>query len=637
MSAVTTETYAFQAEVNQLLDLMIHSLYSNREIFLRELISNASDATDKLRFEGLKNPGMFEDNPELKIQITYDPEQKVMTITDRGIGMSREEVIQNLGTIAHSGTKAFLKNVDKDHANSLGLIGQFGVGFYSAFMVADTVIVETRKAGAAHNMGVRWESKGTGSYTLSDIVKSERGTTIILHMKADQEDFLDGNRLRFIIKKYSDHIQLPIELPKELPSYASEEEKEKFAKLAPEEKWEVVNRATALWTLSKQDVTPEQYQELYKHLTHDFEPPLVWSHNKVEGKLEYTTLLYIPKRAPFDLFQMDKPKGLKLYVKRVFIMDDAEQFLPTYLRFVRGIVDSSDLPLNVSREILQTNRVIDTMKSAISKRVLAMLEKLAEEDKEAYAGFWKAFGSVLKEGPAEDYANKDALLKLIRFATTKGAGDTQNVSLAEYVARMKPEQKKIYYITAENYNAALHSPHLERFLASDIEVLLLSDRIDEWLMNHVTEYEGKAFQSVARGSLEEEELTALGMNKPTDDSKAETLSVLERMKTVLDKKVKDIRISKRLTTSPACLVADAQDLTGHMERILRQAGQAVTRQPILEVNPEHALIARLEAEADPERFTALTWVLFEQAVLAEGGQLEDPMQFVKRVNELLLG
>lgn len=636
------ETHGFQAEVKQLLHLMIHSLYSNKEIFLRELISNASDAADKLRFESLRNPMLFVEDTDLKVWVDFDKDAKTLTIRDNGIGMTKDEVIQNLGTIAKSGTKEFLQTLTGDKAKDAKLIGQFGVGFYSGFIVADKVTVRTRHAGAKPNEGVEWTSAGEGEYTLENIDKASRGTEVILHLKADEEDFLNSWRLKHIITKYSDHITLPIIMKKEVIAEPKAEgdqgdQKEKDITPPKEPEEEVVNRATALWTLPKSDIKDEQYIELYKHVAHDFEDPLTWSHNKVEGKLEYTSILYIPSRAPFDLWHMGKSRGLKLYVQRVFIMDEAEQFLPHYLRFVRGIIDSNDLPLNISREILQNNRTIDTIRSALVKRILGMLEQLATDDKAKYAKFWKEFGQALKEGPAEDFANKEQIAKLLRFSSTHTNTETQDVSLEDYIARMPSEQKKIYYVSAETFNAAKNSPHLEIFRKKGIEVLLLSDRIDDWLTSHLTEFKEKQFQSVARGGLDLGEMEDKTLDEKYKAAEGDYSETVKKMKEVLGERVKEVRLSKRLTDSPACVVLDDNDMTTQMEKILRAAGQAVPKhKPILELNPDHSMIQRLKTESDKTRFNDWTELLFDQAVLAEGGQLDDPASFVKRLNTLLL-
>ena len=625
------QTLGFQTEVKQLLHLMIHALYSNKEIFLRELISNASDAADKLRFAALSDNNLYEGDSDLKVQVVFDKEARTITITDNGIGMSREEAIEHLGTIAKSGTREFLANLTGDKAKDARLIGQFGVGFYSAFIVANQVTVKTRRAGLATDQAVCWESKGEGDYTIETIEKSARGTEITLHLRKDEDEFLDDWRLRGIIRKYSDHITLPVVMKK--TAMPTEEGKETETK----EEWETVNNATALWTLARNEITDDEYKAFYKHIAHDFEDPTIWSHNRVEGKQEYTTLLYIPARAPFDLFQAEARRGLKLYVRRVFIMDDADEFLPRYLRFVRGVVDSNDLPLNISREILQQNRQVDTIRSSIVKKVLSVLEKLAEDDQEKYAKFWGEFGNVLKEGPGEDFANREAIAKLLRFASTHTDTPAQTVSLADYVKRMKPDQKKIYFITADSFTAAQHSPHLEIFRKKGIEVLLLSDRIDEWLTANLTEFDGKQLQSVAKGSLDIDEIADEEEKKEQEKIEGEFTSFVDQVKSVLGDKVKDVRITHRLTQSPACVVSDEEGLSGHMQRILKMAGQEFpTSKPIFEINPEHALIVRLKAEQDDAQFAEWSHILFEQAVLAEGGQLDDPAGFVQRLNNLLL-
>ncbi len=639
----TKETRGFQTEVKQLLHLMIHALYSNKEIFLRELISNASDAADKLRFEAISHSEYYENDSDLAIHIEYDKEAKTITVRDNGIGMSREEVITNLGTIAKSGTQEFLKSLTGDQVKDRNLIGQFGVGFYSSFIVADKVTVKTRRAGAPSDQGVCWESTGEGDYTIENIEKKGRGTEIILHLKDAEEDFLNGLRLRHIVTKYSDHINIPVLMKKEDYSdlLKGEESKEKpFDKKAGEE--EIVNRANALWTVPKSEIDDEAYSEFYKHIAHDFEDPLIWAHNKVEGKLEYTTLLYIPARAPFDLWQANKPRGLKLYVKRVFIMDNADQFLPNYLRFVRGVIDSNDLPLNISREILQSNRTVDSIRTFIVKRVLTMLSDLARDNSEKYNQFWHEFGLVLKEGPAEDFANKEAIAKLLRFSSTHTDVEKQDVSLDDYISRIKEGQEKIYYIAADTFNAARHSPHLEIFREKGIEVLLMYDRIDEWLMSHLNEYEKKKFQSVAMGSLEELEFA-----KDKESEKAEKKLELEqeketfkdtlsKVKQALGDKVTDVRLTARLTSSPSCIVAEEGQMTTQMQRLMRSAGQAISVKPILELNPHHILVKRLMQEKDEKSFNDLSQILFDQAILAEGGQLDDPATFVRKFNELLL-
>ncbi|MDR2992849.1 MAG: molecular chaperone HtpG [Bacillus cereus] len=630
--ATQKQTLGFQTEVKQLLHLMIHSLYSNKEIFLRELISNASDAADKLRFAALSQNELYENDAELKVEVLFDKEAHTITLRDNGIGMNQEEVINHLGTIAKSGTREFLASLSGDQTKDANLIGQFGVGFYSAFIIADKVTVNTRRAGLTANEGVCWESAGEGDYTIETINKPTRGTEIILHLRQDEDEFLDDWRLRSIIRKYSDHITLPVMMKKvAMPTQEGEAE-------TVTEEFETVNNATALWTLSKSEIKDDEYKAFYKHIAHDFEDPLLWSHNKVEGKQEYTTLLYIPARAPFNfMMQQEKPHGLKLYVRRVFIMDDAEQFLPRYLRFVKGVVDSNDLPLNISREILQQNKQVDTIRSAVAKKTLSLLEKLAQDDKEQYAKFWTEFGGVLKEGPAEDFANRESIAKLLRFASTHTDSTVQDVSLEDYVKRMKPEQKKIYYITAETFTAAQHSPHLEIFRKKGIEVLLLSDRIDEWLVSHLTEFDGKSLHSVAKGDLDIDEVADEETKKEQEKIETDFKSVIEQVKKVLDSKVKDVRITHRLTQSPACVVNDENAMSAHLQRLLKSAGQEIpTTKPILELNPEHTLVLRLKDEQDDERFADLSHLLFEQSVLAEGGHLEDPAGFVQRLNKLLV-
>ncbi|MFD1260763.1 molecular chaperone HtpG [Entomomonas asaccharolytica] len=623
------ETLGFQTEVKQLLNLMIHSLYSNKEIFLRELISNASDASDKLRFEAIAKPELLEKDASLRIRISFDKEAKTITLDDNGIGMSREDVIANLGTIAKSGTAEFLKNLSGDQKKDSKLIGQFGVGFYSAFIVADQVDVYSRRAGLNADEGVHWSSKGEGEFDIANITKEERGTRIVLHLKNDDLEFADGWRLRNIIKKYSDHIDLPIELPKQ---QLDQEEDNK-----DEVEWEVVNRASALWTRPRTEVTEEDYQEFYKHISHDFENPLAWSHNKVEGKLEYTSLLYIPSRAPFDLYQRDMTHGLKLYVNRVFIMDQADEFLPLYLRFVKGIVDSNDLSLNVSREILQKDPIIDNMKSALTKRVLDMLEKLAKNEPEKYTTFWKAFGQVLKEGPAEDYANREKIAGLLRFTSTNENSTEQKVSLADYLSRAKSDQDKIYYLTGESYAQIQNSPHLEIFRKKGIEVLLLTDRIDEWLMNYLPEFEGKQFVDIARGDLDLGKLDSEEDKQHQEKVAKEKEALVERIKKALNDQVSEVRVSHRLTESPAILAIGDQDLGLQMRQILQATGQAIPEsKPIFEINPDHPLVQKLDQEADEDRFNDLTHVLFDQAALAAGNNLKDPASYVKRLNKLLI-
>ncbi|MFI8736166.1 molecular chaperone HtpG [Pseudomonas sp. NFACC19-2] len=621
------ETLGFQTEVKQLLHLMIHSLYSNKEIFLRELISNASDAADKLRFEALAKPELLEGGAELKIRLSFDKDAKTVTLEDNGIGMSREEVIAHLGTIAKSGTADFLKNLSGDQKKDSHLIGQFGVGFYSAFIVADEVEVFSRRAGSPASEGVHWSSKGEGEFEVATVEKAERGTRIVLHLKSGEEEFADGWRLRNIVKKYSDHIALPIELPKE---HHGEDK-------PAEVEWETVNRASALWTRPRTEIKDEEYQEFYKHVGHDFENPLSWSHNKVEGKLEYTSLLYVPGRAPFDLYHREAPKGLKLYVQRVFIMDQADQFLPLYLRFIKGVVDSNDLSLNVSREILQSGPVIDSMKSALTKRVLDMLEKLAKDKPDDYKTFWKAFGQVLKEGPAEDFANKEKIAGLLRFASTAGEGDEQSVSLADYLGRIKEGQDKIYFLTGESYAQIKNSPHLEVFRKKGIEVLLLTDRIDEWLMSYLTEFDGKQFVDVARGDLDLGTLDSEEDKKAQEEVAKAKEGLIERLKGALGEQVAEVRVSHRLTDSPAILAIGEQDLGLQMRQILEASGQKVPdAKPIFEFNPAHPLIERLDAEPDEDRFTDLSHILFDQAALAAGDSLKDPAAYVQRLNKLLV-
>lgn len=627
------ETLGFQTEAKQLLQLMIHSLYSNKEVFLRELISNASDAADKLRFAALADGSLYESDPELRIWVESDAEKKTITIRDNGIGMSRDEVVSHLGTIARSGTAEFLKNLSGDQKKDAQLIGQFGVGFYSAFIVADRVEVFTRRAGLPAEQGVRWESKGEADFSVEPVTRSERGTTVVMHLRSEDADFADDWRIRSIIKKYSDHISLPVLMRK---AAAPQDEESKESEQA-EREFEPINTATALWTRSRSEVSDDEYKAFYKHVSHDFDEPLTWSHNRVEGKQEYTSLLFVPKRAPFDLWNRDKPRGLKLYVQRTFIMDEAEQFLPLYLRFVKGIVDSSDLPLNVSREILQQNAQVEAMRSALTKRALDMLEKLAKNEPEQYASFWKEFGQVLKEGPAEDFANREKIAKLLRFTTTHTNNDEQNQSLEEYVSRMKSGQEKLYYIAAENFATAANSPHLEVFRKKGIEVLLLTDRVDEWLMGHLAEFDGKKFQDVGRGELDlgvlEDEAEKQEKEKLTEQHK----DLLERVQSVLEGKVESVRVTNRLTDSPACLVVGDFDMGAQMRRILEAAGQKVPdTKPIFELNPAHPLVVRLDQESDESRFGDLIDILFDQAHLAEGGQLKDPAAYVHRLNKLLL-
>ncbi|KAB0483115.1 molecular chaperone HtpG [Pseudomonas reinekei] len=623
------ETLGFQTEVKQLLHLMIHSLYSNKEIFLRELISNASDAVDKLRFEALSKPELLEGGAELKIRVSFDKDAKTVTLEDNGIGMSREDAITHLGTIAKSGTADFMKHLTGDQKKDSHLIGQFGVGFYSAFIVADKVDVYSRRAGSAASEGVHWSSKGEGDFEVATIDKAERGTRIVLHLKSGEDEFADGWRLRNIIKKYSDHIALPIELPKEVAAAEGEEQ--------PAVEWETVNRASALWTRPRTEIKDEEYQEFYKHIAHDFENPLSWSHNKVEGKLEYSSLLYVPARAPFDLYQREAPKGLKLYVQRVFVMDQAESFLPLYLRFIKGVVDSNDLSLNVSREILQKDPIIDSMKSALTKRVLDMLEKLAKNEPEQYKGFWKNFGQVMKEGPAEDFANKEKIAGLLRFASTNGDDGEQVVGLAEYLARAKEGQDKIYYLTGETYAQVKNSPHLEVFRKKGIEVLLLTDRIDEWLMSYLNDFDGKSFVDVARGDLDLGNLDSEEDKKAAEEVAKSKEGLVERLKTALGESVAEVRVSHRLTDSPAILAIGEQDLGLQMRQILEASGQKVPdSKPIFEFNPAHPLIEKLDNEQSDERFGDLSHILFDQAALAAGDSLKDPAAYVRRLNKLLV-
>ncbi|MBV4459565.1 molecular chaperone HtpG [Pseudomonas sp. COR58] len=622
------ETLGFQTEVKQLLHLMIHSLYSNKEIFLRELISNASDAVDKLRFEALAKPELLEGGADLKIRVSFDKDAKTVTLEDNGIGMNRDDVITHLGTIAKSGTADFMKNLTGDQKKDSHLIGQFGVGFYSAFIVADKVDVYSRRAGTPASEGVHWSSQGEGEFEVATLDKAERGTRIVLHLKSGEDEFADGWRLRNIIKKYSDHIALPIEVPKEAPAAEGEEK--------PALEWETVNRASALWTRPRTEIKDEEYQEFYKHIAHDFENPLSWSHNKVEGKLEYSSLLYVPARAPFDLYQREAPKGLKLYVQRVFVMDQAESFLPLYLRFIKGVVDSNDLSLNVSREILQKDPIIDSMKSALTKRVLDMLEKLAKNEPEQYKGFWKNFGQVMKEGPAEDFANKEKIAGLLRFASTNG-DDEQIVGLADYLARAKEGQDKIYYLTGESYAQVKNSPHLEVFRKKGIEVLLLTDRIDEWLMSYLSEFDGKGFVDVARGDLDLGNLDSEEDKKAAEEVAKSKEGLVERLKTALGESVAEVRVSHRLTDSPAILAIGEQDLGLQMRQILEASGQKVPdSKPIFEFNPNHPLIEKLDSEASEERFGDLSHILFDQAALAAGDSLKDPAAYVRRLNKLLV-
>lgn len=631
-TAENIEHLNFQAEANQLLKLMIQSLYSNKEIFLRELISNASDAADKLRFEGLSDAALYESDPDLKIRIAYDKEARTITIIDNGIGMSRQEVINNIGTIAKSGTREFFDSLTGDQAKDANLIGQFGVGFYSAFIVADKVTLTTRRAGLTVEHGVRWESAGEGEYTLETVEKPDRGTEIVLHLREGEDELLSSFQLRSIIRKYSDHITLPIVMKKEVW-----DDESKSYRLSDED--ETINQASAIWARPKNEITQEQYDEFYKHVAHDFEPPLAHVHARVEGKQEYIQLLYIPAHAPFDLFDREHRHGLKLYVRRVFIMDDAEKLLPGYLRFVRGIIDSSDLPLNVSREILQESKDIDSIRAGSVKKMLGLIEDLAmsdkSEDQEKFKTFWREFGQVLKEGIAEDYSNRERIAKLLRFTSTHDEREEQTVSLDDYIARMKPEQEKIYYITADGLKAAQSSPHLEIFRKKGIEVLLLCDRIDEWLVANLNEYTGKSLQSIAKGNLDLGKLEDEEEKKEHEKEAGDFQELTNKMKEVLGEQVKDVRITYRLTESPACLVADTHDVSGNLGRLLKSAGQKVPdSKPFLEINPHHPMIQRLKYEE--AKFADWSYILFDQALLAEGGQLEDPAGFVKRLNDLLL-
>ncbi|MCP3707985.1 molecular chaperone HtpG [Paraburkholderia sp. CNPSo 3274] len=634
------ETMSFQAEVKQLLHLMIHSLYSNKEIFLRELISNASDAADKLRFEAIANSALYEDDPNLRIRVGVDKEARTITIVDNGIGMSHDEAVSHLGTIARSGTKEFFGKLSGDQQKDAALIGQFGVGFYSGFIVADKITVESRRAGLSAAEGVRWTSAGEGEFAVEKIERAQRGTTITLHLREGEDELLSAWKIKSIIQKYSDHVGLPIEMKKE------EWDAEK-SEMVTKDEYETINQASALWTRSKSEISDEQYQQFYQHLAHDHQNPLAWTHNRVEGRSEYTQLLYVPSRAPFDLWNRDHKSGLKLYVKRVFIMDDAEQLLPNYLRFVKGVVDSSDLPLNVSREILQESRDVKAIRDGVTKRVLSMLEEMAnagvdteadaeasEEDKTKYTTFWTEFGQVLKEGIGEDHANRERVAKLARFASTHNDMNEQTVALADYVARMKPEQTKIYYVTADTWQAAKNSPHLEVFRKKGVEVLLLTDRVDEWMLSFLNEFDGKPLASVARGDLD---LGALNDEEKQQQEKVseELKPLVEHMKEALKDKAKDVRLTFRLTDSPSCLVADEGDMSGYLQRMLKAAGQqAPQMQPILEVNPEHPLVKALRT--DSADFGDWCNLLFDQALLAEGGALEDPASFVKRTNALLI-
>jgi molecular chaperone HtpG len=624
------ETLEFQTEVKQLLQLMIHSLYSNKEIFLRELISNSSDACDTLRFEALANDKLYEGDTDLRIRVDFDKDNKTVTVSDSGIGMTRDEVVENIGTIAKSGTRQFFESLTGDQAKDTQLIGQFGVGFYSSFIVADKVTLTTRKAGLGPEHGVRWSSAGDGEFTLETVEKAGRGTEVVLHLRDGEEEFLESFRLKNIIHKYSDHIPLPIEM---LAGAKEGEEGEE----GKDAEYEAVNKASALWTRPRNEVSDEEYKEFYKHVAHDFEDPMTWVHSHVEGNQSYKTLFYIPARAPFDLYDRDSRHGIKLYVRRVFIMDDAEQLMPYYLRFVRGLVDSDDLPLNVSREILQHNKLIDTIRSGSVKKVLGVLESMAKNEPDTYAGFWKQFGNVLKEGPGEDFTNKERIAKLLRFSTTATDSEDQAVSLEDYVARMKDGQEKIYYVTADSFAAAKNSPHLQIFRSKGIEVLLLSDRVDEWLVSHLSEFDGKSLVSIAKGKLDLDELADEEEKQAAKATEDEYADLVKRMQDVLGERVNSVRVSQRLTDSPSCLVMGEHDMAVHMQQMLKQAGHEVpTSKPDLEINPSHPLVSRLNDEADSERFSSWSNVLLDQAMLSEGGQLDDPVAFVNRLNDLLL-
>lgn len=628
------QTHGFQTEVKQLLQLMIHSLYSNKEIFLRELVSNASDASDKLRFLALSDSSLYGDDGELRVRISFDETKQTITISDNGIGMTEQDVISHLGTIAKSGTKEFFSQLSGDQSKDSKLIGQFGVGFYSAFIVADKVTVRTRKAGTAADAAIEWESAGEGEYSITPITKAERGTEITLHLRADESEFLNRWKLESIITKYSDHISIPVEMWQEEQAERDGPDGEKIPAVPGQ--WQAVNKATALWTRDKSDITDEEYQEFYKHISHDWTEPLSWSHNKVEGNSNYTSLLYLPKKAPFDLWNREAQHGLKLYVQRVFIMDDAEQFMPSYLRFIKGVLDSSDLPLNVSREILQDTKVTQTLRKGCTSRVLKMLEKLSK-DQEQYQVFWNEFGQVLKEGPAEDSANKAQITALLRFASTHTDDSTQNVSLADYISRMKEGQDEIYYIVADSYEAAKHSPHLEVFRKKGIEVLLLSDRIDEWLIQHVSDFEEKKLRSVAKGGLDLSKLDDDETKKAQEETEQAFAAVTERFKAALGEQVKEVKVSHRLTDSPACVVTDEFDMSTQMIKLMESVGQKVPEvKPIFELNPEHKLVKHIADEQDETRFKQWADVLFEQALLAERGSLKNPATFVGRLNELLL-
>lgn len=629
-SSDASQTLGFQAEVKQLLHLMIHSLYSNKEIFLRELVSNASDACDKLRFEAIDQPALLDGEGELHVRVDFDKAARTITISDNGVGLSRDEAVANLGTIARSGTREFFSKLTGDKQKDAQLIGQFGVGFYSSFIVADKVTVRSRRAGAPADQGIIWESDGQGEFTIAASEKATRGTDVVLHLRADEDEFLSGWKLREVLRRYSDHISLPVQMLKE------EWDKDKSEQVKTGE-WESVNQANALWTRSKSDVTDEQYREFYKHVSHDFDDPLAWTHNRVEGRSEYTQLLYVPKHAPFDMWDRDARRGVKLYVKRVFIMDDAEQMLPSYLRFVRGVIDSADLPLNVSRELLQESRDVKAIREGSTKRILSLLEDLAENKKEDYATFWTEFGQVLKEGTGEDSANIERIAKLLRFASTHEDSDAQTVAFADYVSRFKEGQDKIYYVTADSYTAGRNSPHLEIFRKKGIEVLVLWDRVDEWMLSHLREFDGKQLVSVAKGGLDLEALADEQEKKHQTEVAEQFKPLVERLQEALKDRVKEVRVTLRLVDSPSCVVVGQNDLSPHLQRMLKAAGQAAPNVlPVLEINPEHALVKRVQSATD-ESFNEWANLLFEQAMLADGAQLPDPTAFVRRVNHLLLG
>ncbi len=626
------ENLEFQTEVNQLLQLMIHSLYSNKEIFVRELISNASDACDKLRFEAISNDTLYEGDPELRIEVEFDEEANTVTFRDNGIGMNRKEVIENIGTIAKSGTKEFLSKMTGDAAKDSNLIGQFGVGFYSSFIVADKVTLTSRRAGDKATQGVTWESDGQNGFTLEKTKKETHGTEIVLHLKEEEKEFANAYRLRSVISTYSDHIPLPVKMLKAVEEKAESEEESKQTK-----EWEVVNKANALWTEPKSSLKDEDYQEFYKHISHDWENPLAWSHNHVEGNLEYKSLLYIPAKAPFDLWEPEQKNGIKLYVQRVFIMDDTKNLMPKYMRFVRGVIDSNDLPLNVSREILQSNKTVDSMRKASVKKVLGLLEKMAKNEKEEYQKFWNEFGKVMKEGPAEDFTNKEQIAKLLRFSSTELDTEEQTVTLEDYVSRMKEAQEEIYYITADSFTSAKNSPHLEVFRKKGIEVLLLSDRVDEWLTQGLQEFDGKKLQSVAKGELDLGKFDSEKDKKEQEKAEKKAGGVIKHLKEVLGDKVEEVRVSHRLTDSPSCIVLNEQDMALYMQNLMKQAGHEMpASKPVLEINPTHPLIERMEAETDDDQFADWADILFDQALLAEGAQLEDPAGFVNKLNKLML-